>query len=172
MERFWADDLDMDLLKVFPGFAEELGETGRTAVWTLGHTSFGRLNHPSVWHTHGAFLWLQRPQLERSSTGWTDVRGCVTDSPIVECTWLEWLRDCWVHQFDFVMLPVGGWFVCFRQHKFDTIMWRTRGWDKDQVGAEEHEQAARQDCLVWMRVVTERFIAARAEIGLAAEVAA
>ena len=163
MEKFWSDDFDMDLLKVFPDFAAELGETADVTVWTLGHTTFGRLNHPSVWNTHGAYLWLEKPDLERDAKGWVSVGGCVTDNPLVECTWLEWLRDCWVHDFNFVMLPMGGLVQCHRSVDFQKIMYRMRGWESAQnAAAMKREEQARENCLLWLRIVTKRFVEARA----------
>lgn len=58
--RFWADDFDMDLPRIIPRLDDVLGDTAGVRLWTHGHTSHGRLNHPSVWNgggaSHGAFL--------------------------------------------------------------------------------------------------------------------
>jgi hypothetical protein len=92
--KFWSDDFDMDLLKIYPNVvAECLGTLADRQLWTLGHESYGRLNHPTVWNTHGAYVWVEKPNLVRDPRGWYAVRGCVDDSPEIECTWLELLRD-------------------------------------------------------------------------------
>lgn len=103
--KFWSDDFDMDLLKVFPQTPGILGDVADRMLWTVGHSTFGRLNHPSVWNTHGAYLWLSRPNLRRDEHGWFNVYGCVGDEPEIECTWLEWLRDAWAHSYSWVLIP-------------------------------------------------------------------
>jgi hypothetical protein len=95
MEKFWSDDFDMDLLKIFPDLIAALGATADLTLWTLGHRTFGRLNHPSVWNTHAAFIWFEKPNLNRDEHGWFNIGGCVSDDEEVECTWLELLRDQW-----------------------------------------------------------------------------
>lgn len=107
--KFWSDDFDMDLLKVFPQTLLVLGETAELKLWTIGHESYGRLNHPTVWNSHGAYLWLERPNLERDKNGWANIHGCVSNEKEIECTWLEWLRDAWSHHYTWTVLvpPLG-----------------------------------------------------------------
>jgi hypothetical protein len=135
MEKFWSDDFDMDLPKVFPQLDEWIGEQGNVKLWTVGHTSFGRLNHPTVWNTHGAFLWLERPALARDEHGWFNIFGCVDDSQIVECTWREWLRDAWSHRYGAILilsdskqvrLPAMQW------RPFETIMCKLRWMERER----------------------------------------
>jgi len=123
---FWSDDFDMDLLKLWPDLPARLGPTADVRLWTVGSTSYGRLNHPAVWNTHGAFLWLEKPDLNRDADGWFRVQGCVSDAKDVECTWLEWLRSWWPHHHGFLL--EGVWFEPSDDRYFESIMARVRGW--------------------------------------------
>lgn len=98
-ERFWSDDFDMDLLKLFPDLPERLGEMAEVRLWVHGGESYGRLNHPSVWHDHEymvAFFGLAPDATGKPGAYWTS-------DPVVECTWLETLRDEWPHQYTIVV---------------------------------------------------------------------
>jgi hypothetical protein len=118
----WSDDLDMDLL--WPDFPARLGSTVAIPVWTVGHTSEGRL--PPVWNTHGAYLWLEKPSLQRDKGGWFRVQGCISDAEEVECTWLEWLRDWRPHHYGFLL--EGHFFEAANGAHFEAIMADVRGW--------------------------------------------
>ena len=141
--RFWSDDFDMDLLKVFPDVARMLRAPDRL-LWTVGHTTHGRLNHPTVWNSHGAFLWLTKPELARDENGWFNVDGCVDDAPEIECTWMEWLRDAWVHSYGTLVLPHRRLLPEAPRRDFDTIMYDRRGWRKQDV------TGARKQALQWL----------------------
>lgn len=70
-QTFWSDDFDMDLLKLWPNLRNELGSLADVKMWTVGGESLGRLNHPTIWNTHGAFFWLgDKPNLKRDESGW------------------------------------------------------------------------------------------------------
>lgn len=88
---FWSDDFDMDLLKVIPGVESALGDMAGTVLFTHGHTTHGRLNHPSVWH-HDlgmlAFFGLRDP---------CKPAHYATSDLVVACTWEEAVRDAWAH---------------------------------------------------------------------------
>jgi hypothetical protein len=130
--KFWSDDFDMDLLKVFPNVPKMLKEPD-LIVWTVGHESFGRLNHPNTWNSHGAFLWTVRPALQRDEHGWFNIDGCVGDSPEIECTWLEWLRDAWSHHYGAIILPAKRMLPPSDWPSFERIMYDLRGWHKCNV---------------------------------------
>jgi hypothetical protein len=132
LPKFWSDDFDMDLLKVFPDTPSLLREPDRV-LWTVGHTTDGRLNHPTSWNTHGAFLWLQKPNLERDKHGWFSIGGCVSNCQEVECTWLEWLRDVWSHSIGAVILPSNRRLPPPPTNDFMAIMYDLRGWQKRDV---------------------------------------
>lgn len=127
--KFWSDDFDIDLLKIFPETPAHL-ERPHQPVWTFGNTTYGRLNHPTVWNTHGAFLWTQKPVLPRDKNGWVNIGGCVTEDPLVEATWLEFLRDAWAHHYNWITLPANEYFLGMDYRWFSQIMYHRRGWDK------------------------------------------
>jgi hypothetical protein len=131
--KFWSDDFDMDLLKLWPDLPAQLGATGDLKLWTVGHETHGRLNHPAVWNSHGAFVWLKQPNLQRDQHGWFNVHGCVDNAPEIECTWLELLRDQWSHHYNFILLPQMRRFEApdRRNGLFDRIMYHSRGWKAD-----------------------------------------
>lgn len=88
----WCDGFDADLLKVVPGAAEALGGTAGAALETYSHPTNGKINCPSAWWEDGGLL----------AYFWTDPAfgpppGYSTDAPVVACTFLEAVRDEWVH---------------------------------------------------------------------------
>lgn len=151
-EAFWSDDFDMDLVKVVPNVIEDLGPYAERRLWTVGHITNGRLNHPTVWNTHGAFVWLDEPKLSRDEHGWFNIGGCVSNSQVVECTWLELLRDQWPHSYAFVLLPNQTFFPESPRRHFDNLMYDLRGWRKDEEAAELARKAAR----IWLVIATQR----------------
>ena len=88
----WCDDFDADLLAVVPGAAQALGETAGVRLETFSPLTGGKINGPSAWNTDAglvAFFWTApefRPPASYS-----------TDRPVVPCTFLEAVRDEWVH---------------------------------------------------------------------------
>jgi hypothetical protein len=95
---FWSDDFDMDLLKLLPNIEAMIGDdAAATVLFTHGHVTHGRLNHPASWNTQfgpAAFFGFQDPA--KPEPMWTS-------DPVVECTWLEVLRDCWSHSYAIVV---------------------------------------------------------------------
>jgi hypothetical protein len=147
MMQFWSDDFDMDLLKIFPNAPKMLAHPDRV-LWTVGHTSYGRLNNPCCWNTagggYGAFLWMVKPNLERDKYGWFNIGGYVANEPEVECTWLEWMRDAWAHMHAATILPTGRRLPPFQWAPFERIMYDLRGWHKRDVSED------RADALRWI----------------------
>ena len=142
--KFWSDDFDMDLLKVFPQTESMLQDPDAT-LWTVGHESFGRLNHPCTWNGPiGAFCWLEKPSLPRDEHGWFSVGGCVADEVEIECTWLEWLRDAWSLHYTATILPNRINLPAMQWRPFEQIMYDLRGWHKQDVSA------ARKEALCWL----------------------
>lgn len=123
---FWSDDFDADLLKVVPGVRETLGVDADLPLWTHGGTSHGRLNMPSCWNRYdGEFdarfgttkdveLWLP-----------SEFR---TGHDLVECTWLEALRDAWVHSYWLHVDYLEIWNGPVRRSLLDALMCHVRGW--------------------------------------------
>ncbi len=143
--RFWSDDFDMDLLKVFPETPTLLGGLVDLPVWTVGHETFGRLNHPVVWNSYGAFFWTKKPNLPRDKHGWFSISGHTADAPEIECTWLEFLRDAWPHQFGFMHLPSQQLFPGAPGRAFEEIMYNLRKW-----GTPRDVAQARRKSVEWI----------------------
>lgn len=161
---FWSDDFDMDLLKVIPGVEELLGESASLSLYTHGHTTFGRLNHPSVWNDYRgpvAFFGLHR----NATTGLLGVKppGYWTDEPIVECTFLEALRDCWPHTYRLVVEGAEV-FDSFRLcPAFEVLMFHIRGWKTVQEQSVERiQERVRRE----LTLARDRLVGLIAEKGL------
>jgi hypothetical protein len=85
----WCDTFDADLLAVVPGAAEALGDTAAVRLWTYSEVTGGVINCPASWDGAGALFWTA-PRYRPSATYYTR-------SPIAACTFLEVVRDEWVH---------------------------------------------------------------------------
>src|ERR1041385_1035776 len=139
--RFWSDDFDMDLLKVFPGIETKL-RAADAVLWTVGHETYGRLNNPTTWNgVYGALLWLEKPNLSRDKHGWFNVDGQVSDDPEIACTWLEYLRDAWSHNYTAIILPGRFGLPAPPDLDFMAIMYDLRGWHK-ATDLEAHRKRA------------------------------
>ena len=94
---FWSDTFDTDLVKVVPGVREALGDAAEIPLWTFNsNPTHGRINLPCVWNT------------DRGCTAFFTSRedGVIVPAQYmtgraarIGCTWLELLRDVWVHEF-------------------------------------------------------------------------
>ena len=146
--KFWSDDFDADLLKLVPGVREQLGEDAGIVLRTFcGHPTHGRINLPCSWNSHSgltALFFLSEPPVTQRDGKWVTLPGgYTTDAEIVECTWLEVLRDEWVHgcnvSVEGVQLLSGDSFggLCMR------LMYDARGWQalSDALRAELHRSA-------------------------------
>jgi hypothetical protein len=138
-ERFWSDDFDMDLLKVLPDLERRLGDAVDIPLWTYGNTTYGRLNCPAVWNGYDGFEAYFGT--DDSGTWKPEGNWSSWDTPVV-CTWLEVLRDVWVHH---CIVHVDGrpvWNSQRHQAVFDRLMYHLRGWphgrpvDVDKVKGE------------------------------------
>ena len=144
LAKFWSDDFDLDLLKVLPNLREALGATSDVPVWTVGHETYGRLNHPCVWNSHGAFFWLEKPNLPRDEHGWFNIHGCVSDEKEIEATWLEFLRDQWPHSYAALLIKPTGRMQAFHappRFAFDQLLYHLRGWRLDPEIDIRHAEA-------------------------------
>lgn len=120
---FWSDDFDMDLIKVLPKTEEILGDTADLKLYTYGATTFGRLNHPSVWNGDGGML----------AFFGTENYGFKPDcfysgEDVVPCTFLEAVRDAWPHSYILHVDFVEIWNTWKLRALFDALMWHRRGW--------------------------------------------
>lgn len=121
----WCDDFDMDLLKVFPETPELIGDLALVKLHVNGHVGKdGTLNHPSVWNGHHAM---------EAYFGFYDPgvpHGYITNEPVVDCTFLEALRDCWPHHYAMIISGVIVWNSFDLDREFMTLMYDLRGWLK------------------------------------------
>lgn len=117
----WCDTFDADLLKVVPGAIEALGDTAAIGMRTYSHVTDGKINCPSAWNTHDglvAFFWTA-DEHRLPSCYWTD-------EPVVPCTWLEVVRDEWVHGQVVSVDDRIVWRPPVRL--FERLMYDLRGW--------------------------------------------
>lgn len=101
MEPFWSDNFDSDLLKAVPRAAEALGKAADVRLWTYGHTTNGRLNHPVCWNDSTGMIAFFG--LSPNATGKPDSYYAGTGYEPVECTFLEAARDAWAHSYNIVV---------------------------------------------------------------------
>jgi len=117
----WCDTFDADLLAVVPGAAEALGPAGGLRLMTYSRLTNGRINHPSCWSTYegfAAFFWTAEEH--RPDASWS------TDAPVAECTFLEAVRDEWVHSCAIVVNGRVVWRPPVRL--MQKLMYDLRGW--------------------------------------------
>lgn len=120
--RFWSDDFDMDLPKVFPAAREILGDLGDVLLWTAGSQSYGRLNHPAVWNgddTMLAFFGFRnaaRPSFYYAGKS------------EIQCTAWEAFRDAWPHGYLIQVQHRPVWDTHALWPQFEVLMWHLRGW--------------------------------------------
>lgn len=117
----WCDSFDADLLKVVPGAAVALGDTEGLELSTYSNPTDGKINCPSEWSTEDgftAFFWTN-PDRKPPQVYYTT-------APVTGCTFLEAVRDEWVHH---AILNVNGteiWRPPVRL--FERLMYDVRGW--------------------------------------------
>ncbi len=136
MTKFWSDDFDMDLLKLFPDIAKDMGPVAHAKLWVLGSLSTDNVfSHPTVWNGYDgmeSLFWAEQPpDLLRDEHGWLTMEGgLTTNSPMCCITVMEAIRDCWVHDYNIhlegrVVLKHG---MRFYNSHFYPIMATVRGW--------------------------------------------
>lgn len=117
----WCDTFDADLLAVVPGAAQALGDTASIRLETYSRLTGGKINHPSCWNTDGgvtAFFWTA-PEFRPGASFYTD-------QPVAECTFLEAVRDEWVHD---CAVNVNGHLVWRPPARLmQQLMYDLRGW--------------------------------------------
>jgi hypothetical protein len=153
--RLWCDTFDADLLAVVPGAAEALAPAGDIELRTYSRLTNGKINCPSSWNTdqgHLSFFWTA-PQF-RPDACWS------TDAPEAGCSFLEAVRDEWVH---LAAISVNGhlvWRPSWRH--MSALMYDLRGWT---VLAEDEREAVRRDVLRSLERAAKRLIAVTGTAG-------
>lgn len=139
----WCDDFDMDLPKVIPDARDLLGDMADVKLSTHGHTTYGALNHPSVWNCEDgpvAFFGFRSPRKPKSY--WTN-------APTVRCTFWQAVRDAWAHSYIMAVegrpvLDTNGLYP-----RFERIMYDLRGWGAPKAaGVIARDKAAVRKSLV------------------------
>lgn len=119
----WCESFDADLLRVVPGAVEALGTTADVELFTYNrHPTNGKINCPCGWWTdHGltSFFWT-RPGYPPDACYY---RG---DAEMVACTFLEVVRDEWVHNNVVVVNRKRIWTPPARL--MERLMFDLRGW--------------------------------------------
>jgi len=143
----WCDTFDADLLKVVPGAEEALGDTAAIELLTYSNPTNGKINCPSAWHTDEGLV----------SFFWTDPAfrppsGYVTSDPVVPCTFLEIIRDEWVHG---QVVSVNRQIVWRPPERLmDRLMYDLRGWT---VLSDADRAAIRGQVLAGLDLAARRF---------------
>lgn len=118
MTGMWCDSFDADLLKVVPGAEDALGDAAAVKLLTYSTLTNGKINCPAAWNGAGAFFWTA-PGYQPDASWWTD-------KPIAGCTFLEAVRDEWVHS---AALNVNGALVWQAPVRLmERLMYDLRGW--------------------------------------------
>jgi len=117
----WCDDFDADLLRAVPGAAEALGTAAGVRLETFSHLTGGKINSPSAWHTDAglvAFFWTA-PEFRPPA-------AYVTSNATACCTFLEAVRDEWVHSCIVAVNRQIVW--CPPVRAMQQLMYDLRGW--------------------------------------------
>jgi hypothetical protein len=118
MTGMWCDTFDADLLKVVPGAEDALGDTAGVRLLTYSTLTNGKINCPASWNGAGAFFW--------TSPDHQPDRSWHTGKPVAGCTFLEAVRDEWVHC---AALNVNGALVWQAPVRLmERLMYDVRGW--------------------------------------------
>jgi hypothetical protein len=127
----WCDNFDMDLLKIIPELPQLLGDAAHIQMFTHGATRYGRLNHPTMWNSSDGmicFFGLHGPAKPEQY---------VSFGPIISCTWLEALRDLWVHPAVMYFEQKPVWNSWALQEDFTRLLYHRRTWKLLPPGEEE-----------------------------------
>jgi hypothetical protein len=140
----WCDDFDADLLKVVPGAAEALGESAGIRMQTYSYLTDGKINCPASWNGDGAFFWT-RPDGRPGPYYWTS-------KPVVGCTFLEAIRDEWIHTSTVIVDGAVIWRPMWRE--FEKLMYDIRGWtvlpDGDRLAIQDLVRATLREAALRM----------------------
>ena len=90
----WCDDFDADLLAVVPGAVTALGPAAQLELHTYNHRpTNGKINCPAAWHTDFGLAAFFSTRDRDPVPAHFYVGGL----ELVACTFLEVVRDEWVH---------------------------------------------------------------------------
>lgn len=144
----WCADFDSDLLRLVPGVLDALGDTATRRLWTHCRPTNGKINCPSAWNDSGglsAFFTVHEDRDPAPAGFWTN-------EPIVECTFLDVVRDEWVHDSRVV---VDGHLIWKPQASWQqALMYDARGW---QVLSDTERRAIRDNVRLSLSVAAQDF---------------
>jgi len=143
----WCDTFDADLLAVVPGAADALGPAGEVRLLTWSRLTDGKINCPSCWNCPqglAAFFWTGEEHQPDESYWWTD-------DPVAECTFLEAVRDEWVHSCAVAVNDHIVWRPPVRL--MEKLMYDLRGWT---VLADDERERIRGDVRRSLRSAARR----------------
>jgi hypothetical protein len=129
--HMWCDDFDADLLAVVPGVAEVLGPAASVRLFTYSGLTDGRINHPSCWNGGAGFV-----ALFWTGPAWKPEPYYWTDKDVAECTFIEAVRDEWVHDAAIYVNGHAIWKPPVRL--MEKLMYDLRGWTP--LADEEREE--------------------------------
>lgn len=158
----WCDDFDMDLPKVIPAAMDVIRAVPDTVrLATHGHLWNGTLNHPSVWNTHlgmSAYFVVLPDGMDVSALtlGHVAPSSCWTNDPIVACSFVEAIRDCWCHNYAMVIDGVVVWDTNrFWPAAFEPLMYHVRGW---QLRSDDEVEEYRRRVVDSLKAATARLL--------------
>lgn len=129
----WCEGFDADLLAVVPGALDELGDTADVKLWTYSTPTNGKINCPASWWTDAGlasfFSTTDRSPIPASFR---------TSDPLVDCTFLEAIRDEWVHQSLILVNGVLVWRPPARA--MEQLMYDVRGWHRVKLTDDERDE--------------------------------
>jgi len=139
----WCDNFDMDLYKVIPEAKRLVSPVQGVRLFTHGHLTDGKLNHPSVWSGyHGIMAFFGFDDPAKPAGYWTD-------DPVIECTFEEVVRDAWCHSYQVIVELRHIWSAYSLSEQFEDIMWHIRGWDRN---CPRDIQAAKKKVLISLAI--------------------
>lgn len=138
MSAMWCDGFDCDLPTVVPGSREALGDTAEQKLFTYSMPTDGKINCPSAWNEVEGLV---------SYFGFKDPstpRGRTPTASVMECTFLEAVRDLWIHQHLLYVEGVQVWNPSMEStigQAFEVLMYHTRRWvPVPQVDVERYQK--------------------------------
>jgi hypothetical protein len=130
--QFWSEDFDTDLFKVLPKVRPILEAFDDRPIYTVGHTTNGRLNHPACWNSDGGFV--SYFGFTNSAEGFVPSGYYFGNSQVIQCTFAEVIRDAWVHPIRGVVKVGDEYRSLFDSQRiswaFSELMYDMRGWNQ------------------------------------------
>lgn len=165
---FWSDDFDMDLPKILPDVCDAIRAVEGHSILVYCYCTAltrGRINCPTAWNSHTGpvtHFWTDKPNHPRNEYGWATFGpgNCTTNDQLATATWLEVVRDEWVHQSDVVVDGKLIWRPSELDREFNRLMYDLRDWQK--LSAVERQRDLDR-CRVSILEANDRFMEVAAD---------